>query len=93
MAHNQALLLLDRLGRALSLLDSTPASLGRWLGRLQRALVEIGADEALAGDTAGQAVLELIETRRAELGSSTASFSFTAWRDWLRANNPPPPQA
>lgn len=83
VAHNQALLLLDRLGRALSLLDSTPASLGRWLGRLQRALVEIGADEALAGDTAGQAVLELIETRRAELGSSTASFSFTAWRDWL----------
>lgn len=31
----------------------------------------------------GRALLELLETRREELGESAAPFSFSAWRDWL----------
>ena len=82
-ALEQASRLLGRLEAATALLDARPAPLARWLARLQRALAEIGAEVALAGDIAGQAVLDLIEARRLELETNAAQFSFNAWRDWL----------
>ena len=82
-ALEQASRLLERLEAATALLDARPAPLARWLARLQRALAEIGAEVALAGDIAGQAVLDLIEARRLELETNAAQFSFNAWRDWL----------
>ena len=82
-ALEQALRLLERIEAATALLDARPAPLARWLARLQRALAEVGADAALSGDIAGQAVLDLIEARRLELETNAAQFSFQAWRDWL----------
>ena len=82
-ALEQAVRLVERLEAATKSLDGSPAPLARWLGRLQGALGAIGASDALAGDTAGQALLDLIETRRGELEPNGAVFAFAAWRDWL----------
>lgn len=78
-----ALALLDRLGTASALLDSRPAPLARWIERLSQALDLLGARDALRQDAAGQALLDLLSLRGAELAGSNASFAFTAWRDWL----------
>ena len=83
VALEQALQLIGRIETATALLDARPAPLARWLGRLQRALAELGAEETLAADTAGQAMLGLLETRGTELEHNGAVFSFMAWRDWL----------
>jgi len=79
----QGLALLDRVEAATTLLRSKPASLAGWLGRLHKALEVLGALAPLKDDVAGQALLELLETRREELAGNTAQFSFNAWRDWL----------
>ncbi len=78
-----ALVLLERVGAATALLDARPAPLARWIDRLRQALELLGAPEPLRQDAAGQALLELLALRRAELAGSAAKFSFTAWRDWL----------
>ena len=77
------LALLDRIEAATTLLRSKPASLARWINRLLKALEALGALEPLRQDVAGKALLDLLETRRNELGESAALFSFAAWRDWL----------
>ncbi len=82
-ATERALLLLDRIEAACALLDARPASLVRWIGRLQKALEVLGAIDALRGDAAGQVLLDLLEMRRGELDGSLVQFSFNAWRDWL----------
>ena len=83
VSRGLALGLVERVETASALLNARPATLARWLGRLQKALEAIGALPALQGDTAGQAVLDLIEARRTELEHNGALFAFTAWRDWL----------
>ena len=75
--------LLDRIKVATRYLRQKPAPLPDWINRLNEALQAIGALEALRGDAAGQALLDLFESRRAELEGSTVLFSFSAWRDWL----------
>ena len=77
------LALIDRVEAATTLLRSKPASLARWIGRLHKALEALGALEPLHTDAAGQALLDLLETRRLELEDSTALFSLASWRDWL----------
>ena len=77
------LALLERIEAATTLLRSKPASLAGWLGRLHKALEVLGAVEPLKDDVAGQAVLDLLETRREELTGNAAQFSLNAWRDWL----------
>jgi ATP-dependent helicase/nuclease subunit B len=81
--HQTALALLDRVGAATALLEARSAPLARWIARLDQALELLGAPEPLRQDAAGQALLELLALRRAELAGSTAKFSFAAWRDWL----------
>lgn len=78
-----ALALLDRIGSATALLDSRPAPLSRWIDRLLQALDLLGAQDCLRQDAAGQALLDLLALRGAELSGSSAIFSFAAWRDWL----------
>ena len=75
--------MLDRIEAATTLLRSKPAPLARWINRLHKALEALGALELLAGDVAGRALLDLLETRRDELENNAAVFSFNAWRDWL----------
>lgn len=84
--------MLDRLEVALRFLGGKPAPLARWIARLQRALAALGADELLAADAAGAALLDLLAQRQAELGevgafegsgASGPVFRFAAWRDWL----------
>ena len=78
-----AIVLLNRLDAAYALLDARPASLARWIGRLQKALEVLGALPALSVDAAGQVLLELLDTRQRELQENPAPFSLSAWRDWL----------
>ena len=80
---SSGLALLDRVEAATTLLRSKPTSLASWLGRLHKALDVLGALTPLKNDVAGQALLDLLETRREELIGNTAQFSFNAWRDWL----------
>ncbi|MCL2829588.1 MAG: PD-(D/E)XK nuclease family protein [Betaproteobacteria bacterium] len=82
--------LLDRIDAALHLLGAAPAPLARWLERLEKALEAIGAQDTLAADAAGAALLDLLGTRREELSAdmgagspSSRPFSFSAWRAWL----------
>lgn len=77
------LAVLDRVEIATTLLRSKPTSLAGWLGRLHKALDALGALKPLKDDVAGQALLDLLETRRDELTGNTAQFSFIAWREWL----------
>jgi hypothetical protein len=56
-----SLAVLDRIEAARALLDSRPATLVRWIGRLLKALEALGALDALRADTAGQALLDLLE--------------------------------
>lgn len=78
-----ALILLDRVEAATTLVNARPATLPRWLDRLDKAFAALGASTLLAADMAGKALLELLATRRQELDGSQAVFSFAAWRDWL----------
>ena len=78
-----ALALLERIEAATTLLNSRPAPLARWIGRLLEALERLGAQGPLRQDAAGQALLDLLALRGAELAASSAIFSFAAWRDWL----------
>jgi ATP-dependent helicase/nuclease subunit B len=78
-----ALVLLERIEAATTLLRARPAPLARWLNRLLKALEALGALEPLGQDAAGKVLLDLFETRRNELAESPALFSFAAWRDWL----------
>ena len=78
-----ALSLLDRIGAATALLDARPAPLARWIARLLQALDLLGAQAPLRQDAAGQALLDLLALRGAELAGSGAIFAFAAWRDWL----------
>jgi ATP-dependent helicase/nuclease subunit B len=64
-------------------LRSRPATLPRWIDRLNKALEVLGAEPLLLADAAGRALLELLAARRQELDGSAALFSFAAWRDWL----------
>jgi len=82
-AKSLGLLMLERIEAATTRLRSKPAPLARWINRLLKALEALDALPALQQDVAGSALLELLETRRDELGKSAASFSFSAWRDWL----------
>ncbi len=82
-AKNLGLALLDRVEAASTLLRNKPAPLAGWLTRLLKALDVLSALKPLRRDSAGKALLELLETRRDELATSTALFSFAAWRDWL----------
>lgn len=75
--------LLDRIEAATALLSAKPAPLARWIARLLRALDTLGARSALQNDVAGQALIELLETRRDELAERGAVLSFPAWRDWF----------
>lgn len=75
--------LLDRLEAVHALIQSKPVTLARWIGRLLKALEALGAVSALRADTAGAALLELLETRQQELADGGASFTLSAWRDWL----------
>jgi ATP-dependent helicase/nuclease subunit B len=77
------LALIDRVEAATTLLRSRPATLPRWIDRLDKALEAIGAHRLLRDDIAGKALLELLALRRKELDGSTALFSFAAWREWL----------
>lgn len=77
------LLMLERIEAATTLLRSKPAPLARWINRLMKALEALDALPALQPDAAGNALLELLATRRDELERSTSLFSFSAWRDWL----------
>ena len=79
----QGAALLDRIEAATTLLRSKAAPLAGWIGRLHKALEVLGALVPLKDDVAGQALLDLLETRREELMGNTAQFSFNAWRDWL----------
>lgn len=79
----QGLALLDRVEAATTLLRAKPVSLTGWMGRLHKALEVLGALVPLQNDVAGQALLDLLETRREELKGNAAQFSFNAWRDWL----------
>ena len=78
-----ALTLIDRVEAATTLLGSKPAPLARWISRLHKALEVLGALEPLHNDAAGTVLLDLLDTRRVELESSTALFSLASWRDWL----------
>ncbi|WP_319243816.1 PD-(D/E)XK nuclease family protein [uncultured Propionivibrio sp.] len=78
-----SLAVLDRIEAARALLDSRPATLVRWIGRLIKALEALGALDALRADTAGQALLDLLEARQLELEGTDAVFALSAWRDWL----------
>lgn len=82
-AKTLALTLLDRIGAATTLLGARPATLPRWIARLEKALAAVGAHAPLHGDIAGQSLLDLFAARRTELEGSGALFSFAAWRDWL----------
>lgn len=82
-AQALALKLLDRIEAAAALVQASPTTLGRWIDRLLGALDQLAALPLLARDAAGQVVLDVLRTRRAELEGSTAQFSFAAWRDWL----------
>ena len=77
--------LLDRLDVALRILGvgGKPAPLPKWIDRLLRGLDALGATTALASDAAGAELLERLNQRQTELAGSAASFSFSAWRDWL----------
>jgi len=82
-ARALALAMLERIEAATTLLRSRPATLPRWLDRLAKALDMLGAESLLLEDAAGKALLDLLALRRQELDSSSALFSFAAWRDWL----------
>lgn len=75
--------LLDRIEAATALLSAKPAPLARWIARLLRALDTLGARAALQDDVAGQALIELLETRHDELAERGGVLSFPAWRDWF----------
>ncbi|MDR3221074.1 MAG: PD-(D/E)XK nuclease family protein [Candidatus Accumulibacter sp.] len=77
------LALLDRVAAATARLRGGPAPLARWLERLHATLDAVGMLNALAGDAAGRAVLDLLAARGAELAGNASLFSFEAWRDWL----------
>ncbi len=82
-AKTLALSLLDRIEAATGLLRARPATLPRWIERLDKALQALGAPALLLADAAGKALLDLLATRGKELDGSSALFSFAAWRDWL----------
>lgn len=77
------LALLDRVEAAMTLLRAGQAPLARWIGRFLKALEVVGALVPLGDDVAGQVLLDLLEQRRDELAGNVATFSFSAWRDWL----------
>lgn len=76
--------LLDRIAAASVLLGGAPAPIARWLERLRKALQVLGADTALAADTAGRALLELLDERREQLTGHATPLTLSVWRDWLR---------
>ena len=83
-----ALSLLKRLEAATQcfsapLIKARQATLAGWLNATQQALENLGALDLLSADAAGKVLLELLETRKQELHAQSASFSFSAWRDWL----------
>ena len=55
----------------------------RWLAALSASLDEIGVRDALAADSAGEQLLELVERLGQDLADDTLQLDFAGWRRWL----------
>jgi len=78
-----ASLLLRRVSAARQRMPRGGASAADWLTGVEAALDALGATAALQEDAAGATVLELLRTRKAELGAVPLRLTFHEWREWL----------
>lgn len=81
LAHAQSLL--RRLRAAAAPFAAGRATLAVWNQRLLRALAELGAEGALAADTAGAQLLNLLRTLTRESAPHAVRYTRADWRQWL----------
>jgi ATP-dependent helicase/nuclease subunit B len=75
--------MLARIRQGAQALGRGNRSIPRWLAALSASLDEIGVRNALAADTAGEQLLELIARLGQDLTDDTLNLDFAGWRRWL----------
>jgi ATP-dependent helicase/nuclease subunit B len=76
--------MLVSLGRGAGLLGRGAARpIARWIAALGASLREIGVRDALAADSAGRQLLDLLERLGRDLANDELSIDFPRWRRWL----------
>lgn len=80
----EALSMLERLAQAARpFRKGARQTLAGWLATLFQTLDEIGATAAMAADTAGRQLLDLLHRLAGELAGDRHSYTLARWRSWL----------